>query len=127
MTQNSKFDASKYQVSVEAKPITIKIPETGEEFEITVKQLSWTKRNHLLSKCFAWDGKTKENKFDGNFYIKECIKEMVVDAPWGPTTEAFLASIDERLGSALETIVPNAFGEEDDGAGGGVPNEIKKE
>ena len=76
MTQNSKFDASKYQVSVEAKPITIKIPETGEEFEITVKQLSWTKRNHLLSKCFAWDGKTKENKFDGNFYIKECIKEI---------------------------------------------------
>ena len=52
---------------------------------------------------------------------------MVVDAPWGPTTEAFLASIDERLGSALETIVPNAFGEEDDGAGGGDPNEIKKE
>ena len=53
MTQNSKFDASKYQVSVEAKPITIKIPETGEEFEITVKQLSWTKRNHLLSKCYV--------------------------------------------------------------------------
>jgi hypothetical protein len=127
MTQNSNFDASKYQISVEAKPMTIKIPETGEEFEITVKQLSWTKRNHLLSKCFAWDGKTKENKFDGNFYIKECIKEMIVDAPWGPTTEAFLASIDERLGSALETIVPNAFGEEGDGAGGEDPNEIKKE
>jgi len=127
MTQNSNFDASKYQISVEAKPMTIEIPETGEEFEITVKQLSWTKRNHLLSKCFAWDGKTKENKFDGNFYIKECIKEMIVDAPWGPTTEAFLASIDERLGSALETIVPNAFGEEGDGAGGEDPNEIKKE
>ena len=126
MTQNRKFDASKYQISVEAKPVTIKIPETGEEFEIQIKQLSWTKRNYLLSKCFTWDGKTQENKFDGNYYIKECIKEMVVSAPWGPTTEAFLASIDERLGSALETIVPNAFGEEGDGAGGEDPNEIKK-
>ena len=35
---------------------------------------------------------------------------MLVDAPWGRTTEAFLISIDERLGSALEAVVPKAFG-----------------
>ena len=36
---------------------------------------------------------------------------MIVDAPWGRTTETFLLSIDERLGQALEAIVPKAFGE----------------
>ena len=39
---------------------------------------------------------------------------MVIDAPWGRTTEAFLLSIDERLGNALETVVPRAFGNTDD-------------
>ena len=41
----------------------------------------------------------------------------------GPTTEAFLVSIDDRLGTALEKIVPNAFGDK----GGQTPDEIKKE
>ena len=34
---------------------------------------------------------------------------MIVDAPWGNTTESFLMQIDSRLGSALETLVPQAF------------------
>ena len=34
---------------------------------------------------------------------------MIVEAPWGRTTEAFLISIDERLGTALENLVPTAF------------------
>ena len=34
---------------------------------------------------------------------------MIVEAPWGRTTEAFLITIDDRLGSALESIVPKAF------------------
>ena len=49
---------------------------------------------------------------------------MIVEAPWGRTTEAFLLSIDERLGNALEKLVPAAFtndGEELE------PEEIKKE
>ena len=49
---------------------------------------------------------------------------MIIDAPWGKTTEAFLLSIDERLGSALEKLVPQAF---TDGEGGQNPDEIKKE
>ena len=36
---------------------------------------------------------------------------MIVDAPWGRTTESLLLSFDERLGAALETLVPKAFGE----------------
>ena len=34
---------------------------------------------------------------------------MITEAPWGRTTEAFLLSIDDRLGGALETLVPKAF------------------
>ena len=34
---------------------------------------------------------------------------MIIDAPWGKTTEAFLVTIDERLGTALESLVPKAF------------------
>ena len=47
---------------------------------------------------------------------------MIVDAPWGRTTEAFLVSIDERLGGALEKLVPNAFSDTEVD-----PNTIKKE
>ena len=35
---------------------------------------------------------------------------MLIAAPWGRTTEAFLVTIDTRLGAALEAIVPQAFG-----------------
>ena len=82
---------------------------TGDEFEITTKELSWSRRNQILAKSLKWtaDGQTN---FDGDLYTRNCLKEMVLDAPWGRTTEAFLLSIDERLGSALETIVPRAFG-----------------
>ena len=34
---------------------------------------------------------------------------MIIEAPWGRTTEAFLLSIDKRLGAALEDLVPKAF------------------
>ena len=49
---------------------------------------------------------------------------MILEAPWGRTTEAFLLSIDERLGSALEKLVPAAFSGAEDGV---TPEEIKKE
>ena len=42
--------------------------------------------------------------------FRECLREMIIDAPWGKTNELFLISIDERLGNVLETLVPSAFG-----------------
>ena len=88
-TQKSKvnvntFDLSKYQIESKVKKVPIKIEETGDEFEVTVKQL----------------------------YVRECLKAMIIDAPWGRTTEALLVSIDSRLGTALEAIVPKAFGDD---------------
>ena len=124
MTENSqKFNFEKYQVKTGTKKQTLIIEETGDEFEVTVKQLSWVKRNQLVSKCLRV-GSKGEQSFDGDLYIKECLKEMIVEAPWGPTSESFLISIDERLGKALESLVPNAFGGNEGGAG---PEEIKKE
>ena len=103
------FDLNKYKISAEAKKITVTIDDTGDEFDISVRQLSWSKRNQLISKCLVW-GSTGTASFDGDLYVRESLKEMIVDAPWGRTTEAFLITIDERLGSALEAIVPKAFG-----------------
>ena len=50
---------------------------------------------------------------------------MLIDAPWGRTTESFLSSIDNRLGTALENIVPKAFAGENNT--GEESNKIKKE
>ena len=113
------FDASTYQITGEPYTETLKIPGTEDEFEVTIKPMSWSKRNKIISRCLKIDG-GGNNSFDGDFYMKECLKEMIVKAPWGPTTESFLVTIDERLGKALEGIVPQAF----DGVGDA--EEIKK-
>ena len=44
------------------------------------------------------------------------MKEMIVEAPWGNTTESFLLQIDNRLGAALEALVPQAFDDVADAA-----------
>ena len=105
--EKPQFDFNKYKIANRTVQRTLEVE--GAEFSVTVKPLSWAKRNHILSNAMTWDtdGATK---FDGDIYVRECLKEMIVDAPWGKTTELFLISIDERLGNALETLVPSAFG-----------------
>ena len=106
MAESSKggqgFDVSKYQIATTTKTVPVKVEETGDEFDVVVKQLSWSKRNQLISKCLQWN-QGGNTSFDGDLYIRESLKEMIVEAPWGRTTEAFLVSIDERLGTALES------------------------
>ena len=126
-TQKSKanvntFNLSKYQIESSTKSVPIKIEETGDEFNITVKQLSWSKRNQLISKALQFN-QAGSSSFDGDLYVRECLKAMIVDAPWGRTTEALLVSIDSRLGTALEAIVPKAFGDDTTID----PNALKKE
>ena len=54
MAQNRKaFDISKYQISPSNEKKIITIAETGDELEITVKQLSWNKRNQIVSNCIS--------------------------------------------------------------------------
>jgi len=109
VTEVQEFNLEDYRVSTDSKKVTVTIADTGVEFEVSIKQLSWSKRNQLISKCLTWEAGGNAS-FDGDLYVRESLKEMIVDAPWGRTTEAFLISIDERLGSALEAVVPKAFG-----------------
>ena len=108
----AQFDFKKYTLSLDPVSRTLSIAETGETFDVTIKPLSWAKRNQIISSSltFGADGGTG---FDGDGYVRNCLKEMLVDAPWGRTTEAFLLTIDERLGTALEELVPKAFASDD--------------
>ena len=114
-TKTKNFDITKYIIKEEPKKEVITIEETGDSFEITVQPLSWAKRNQLLSRhlTFNAEGKTA---FQADGYVRDALKDMVIDAPWGRTTESFLISIDARLGSALEKLVPIAFGQADENA-----------
>ena len=102
-----QFDFNKYKIANRTVQKTLEIDNS--EFTVTVKPLSWSKRNQILSKAMTWDG-DGGTKFDGDTYVREWLKEMIIDAPWGKTSELFLMSIDERLGNVLETLVPSAFG-----------------
>jgi hypothetical protein len=106
--KSTNFDLAKYTVSGNTTVKEVAIDGTGDTFEVTVKPMSWAKRNQLIAKALAFDG-TGNSTFDTDTYIRNCLKEIIVDAPWGRTTEAFLISIDERLGTALEKLVPSAF------------------
>tara|TARA_R110002020_G_scaffold142207_4_gene314254 strand:- start:77 stop:469 length:393 start_codon:yes stop_codon:yes gene_type:complete len=114
MTQESKskekvFDFNKYIISQEPEVKTIMVPGTDDSFEVSVKPLSWSKRNQIISKNLNWDG-SGNTSFSADGYVRDCLKEMITNAPWGRTTETFLLSVDDQLGAALETIVPKAFG-----------------
>jgi len=110
------FDFNKYKVALSTEVKTLELD--GAEFEITIKPLTWSKKNQFLSKCLKWDS-DGQTIFDGDTYVRECLKEMIVNAPWGKTSELFLISIDDRLGSTLEKLVPQAFGSD---VGGEVEN-----
>ena len=102
------FDASKYMITNQVVEREVTLPK--EKFTVKVKDLSWSRKNQLVAKAMAFGGQTEGMSFDADYYVKECLKAMIVDAPWGKTTEAFLISIDARLGTALESLVPKAFG-----------------
>ena len=110
------FDFNKYKVNLATEVKTLEID--GAEFDVTIKPLTWSKKNQFLSKCLNWDA-DGQTVFDGDTYVRECLKEMIVNAPWGKTSELFLISIDDKLGSTLEKLVPQAFGSD---VGGEVEN-----
>jgi len=110
-SEESAFNVSEYMLSADAEIKILTVPETGDTFEVSIKPMPWSKRNKLVSKCLTFEDGGQIG-FDGDGYVRGCLKEIIVDAPWGATTEAFLMSIDTRLGAALEVLVPKAF---DDG------------
>ena len=111
-----EFDFNKYRIANKTEIRTVELD--GAEFNVTIRPISWSKRNQILSKSMAWDTDGGA-RFDGDAYVRECLKEMIVNAPWGKTSELFLISIDDKLGSTLEKLVPQAFGSD---VGGEVEN-----
>jgi len=109
--KKKEFDVSKYKLTGAAEERRVRIEETGDEFDVKIRQMSWSQRNKLISRCLNL-GTEGVTAFDGDLYVRECLKEMIIEAPWGKTSETFLITIDPRLGSALESLVPAAFGEQ---------------
>lgn len=93
--------------------LTVIDDQTGDEVvelvPIKVKTIPWARKNQIKSLSMSWelDGKLI---WDGDHYVRECLKLMIVEAPWGVTNDVFLLSIkDSALGEALEALVPPAF------------------
>jgi hypothetical protein len=55
-----------------------------------------------------------ESTFDGALYVREVLKLIIIEAPWGKTNDLFLTSIDIRLGQALETLVATMSGDSEE-------------
>ena len=106
------FDVSKYMVSSQIEEREVVLEK--DTFTVKVKELSWSRKNQLVAKAMAFGGQTEGMSFDADYYVKECLKAMIVEAPWGKTTDVFLIGINDELGKALETIVPRAFGDTDE-------------
>jgi len=110
-TENSpaqkSFDISKYKIaSTEREVVDVVVGE--DKFQVELKPLTWFRKNQLVTECMTFST-SGETKFDGSRYVKEVLKEIITDAPWGKTTDSFLLSINSELGQALEAIVPKAF------------------
>jgi len=104
--EKTTFNLDKYKIKTENQTYTIQVQD--DEFDVVVKPVTWQLKNELVAKCmnFSADG---NSSFDSGVYIKEVLKAIIIEAPWGKTTDDFLNSISSDLGSALEQLVPSAF------------------
>jgi len=109
--EEGEFDISKYLISSDLETRVLIIPETGDEIEIKLRPIPWSTRNKIISECLQWQEGGRVD-FDGDKYVKHCLTKMIAHAPWGITDDRFLSSIDSRLGTVLENLVPKAFGDE---------------
>ena len=90
--------------------------EVALEFEsikipIKVKELGWSKKNQILGQCFIYNADGSLS-FNIDRYVKLCLVEIIVSAPWGETNMVFLNQIKSSFGDLLQkTLVPRAFEE----------------
>lgn len=87
----------------------------GQKVVVRVRDISWSEKNKVLSKCFTYspDGKIA---FDFDQYSKEMLKRLVVgisvgnsSVPANEINEIFFARLNSSFGSMLEKLVPRAF------------------
>lgn len=100
------FNIDKYKIKTENQSFTIKIKD--DEFDVVVRSMTWKSKNDLVAKCMTFES-TGASSFDSGKYVKEVLKYIIVEAPWGETNDEFLDSINSELGAALEQLVPSAM------------------
>jgi hypothetical protein len=107
MVENKKaFNWQQYQMSEEAVEVDLTVD--GEVLTLSTKKMSSVKKQKLISSCYVYGKGTVG--FDHEKYGREALKQVIVDAPWGPTNDLFLISLeDSPLTDALATLVPDAF------------------
>ena len=99
----TQFNREKYVVSKETE-MDLSLSD-GEVLKLKVRSIPWSKRNQIRATAIKWDTAGRLI-FDGDYYLRECLKYMIVEAPWGITSDIFLSQINDILGAALETLVP---------------------
>ena len=112
---------------IDQSPKEVHFKYKDEDVVITVRPMTWSKKNQILSKCMGYSSDGKAT-FDLDLYHKECLGYMVTKAPWGETNRIFLSSIDSDLGVKLQKLVPNAFevGEDTDFLGSESENSLEE-
>ena len=89
----------------------------GHEIVVKVKELGWSEKNKILSKCFEYqtDGHIS---FAFDVYNREMLKKIIssisVDGSPVPKVEIgdiFFTKLNVTFGSILEKLVPKAFEE----------------
>ena len=92
-------------VSYDKSPLCQEHNAHNDTILIKVRSLPWSLMRQKLSLAMAFsdDG---QYHYDVDTYNRECLKYMIVEAPWGKTDDVFLSQIDVNLGSALELLVP---------------------
>jgi len=94
-------------------PVHFTDKETGnvetEIVHLKVRELPYFTKQEIATRHVSYSI-AGEGKFDYAGYSKECLKQIIVEAPWGKTDDLFLLQIGDELGSALSTLIPNAFG-----------------
>ena len=89
----------------------------GQEVAVKIREISWSEKNKILSKCFAYSQEGNIS-FAFDTYNKEMLKKIIVSISIGgsliPPTEIndiFFSRISPAFGSILEKLVPKAFEE----------------
>ena len=81
----------------------------SEEVTLKTRHMPWSIKNKITSKSMSYDANGGNAFFDVDFFNKECLKYIIVEAPWGPTNDMLLLQANDDFGAALETLVPKAF------------------
>lgn len=101
-----EFDWRQYQLKDEVEKTTLEVE--GKKLVLGTKRLGHVRKQKLISDCYVYG--TGTVGFDHERYQREALKMIIKDAPWGPTNDMFLMTLDDSpLTDALATLVPDAF------------------